>query len=138
MRIDHIGYLCKDINKSIEVFLSLGYKQETEIFEDSVQAGDNKPRNVFICFLRNGDYRVELVSPIDEMSDVYATIKRQGEGPYHICYQVEDLEESVLELKKAGWMMLKRPAQAIAFDNKLVAFLFKAGAGTIELVEMKG
>ena len=138
MKIDHVGYLCKDINKSISLFLSLGYKQETKVFEDNVAEGENKARNVFICFLRNGANRVELVSPIDESSDVYATIQRQGEGPYHICYQVEDLEDSIQILKQSGWLLLKRPAKAIAFDDKRVVFLFRSGAGTIELVEMKG
>lgn len=137
MKIEHVGYLCKDINKSIKAFLSLGYEQETAVFEDNVKDGDNKARNVNICFLRNGNYRVELVSPIDETSDVYATIKRQGEGPYHICYQVDDLESSVIELKQSGWMVLRRPAKAIAFNNNRVVFLFKAGVGTIELVEMR-
>ena len=127
MKIDHIGYLCKDINKSIDVFHSLGYEQESGVIKDNIPDGDNKARNVFICFLRNGENRVELVSPINEASDVYATIKRQGEGPYHICYQVEDLEISVSELKKSGWMVLKRPAKAIAFNNKRVVFLFKVG-----------
>lgn len=137
MKIDHIGYLCNDIQKSIQAFTSLGYEQESEVFEDNIQDGDNKARNVFICFLRNGETRVELVSPINETSDVYFTLKRQGESPYHICYQVDSLEESIQVLKQTGWMVLKQPAKAIAFGNKRVAFLFKRGGGTIELVEMK-
>ncbi|WP_295067022.1 VOC family protein [Ruminococcus sp.] len=138
MKVDHIGYLCKDIKKSIELFLALGYEQESEVYEDNVSDGDSKPRNVYICFLRNEGTRIELVSPIDEASDVYSTLKRQGEGPYHVCYQVQNLEDSIQELKTSGWMVLKRPAKAMAFRYRQVAFLFKTGAGTIELVEMKG
>ena len=135
MKIDHIGYLCNDINKSIQIFMALGFKQESIVFKDNLQNSDNKARNVFICFIRNGETRIELVSPIDETSDVYSTIKRQGEGPYHICYQVEILEDSIQKLKQSGWMVLKRPAKAMALGNKRVAFLFKSGAGIIELVE---
>lgn len=137
MKIDHIGYLCKDINKSLELFLQLGYCQETQVYEDNVPDGNNKARNVFICFLRNEASRIELVSPINEDSDVFATLKRQGEGPYHICYQVKNLDESIQGLKTKGWMILKRPAKAMAFDYARVAFLFRSGVGTIELVEMK-
>ena len=137
MKIDHIGYLSADIKKSIQTFMALGYEQESVVFEDNIQDGDNKPRNVFICFLRNDETRVELVSPIDEDSDIYHTLKRQGESPYHICYQVDCLEESVHTLKQAGWMVLKKPAKAIALGNKRVVFMFKRGAGTIELVEIK-
>ncbi len=96
---------------------------------------DNPARNVYICFLRNETTRVELVSPIDENSDVYSTLKRQGERPYHICYRVQDIEVQALELHKSGWMILKRPAKAIAFDYAQVVFLFKCGVGIIELVE---
>ena len=135
MKIDHIGYLCKDIKKTIQTFLQLGFKQDSEIFEDTASDGENKARNVYICFLKNEDICVELVSPINELSDVYATINRQGEGPYHICFQVENLEESIQSLKIEGWMVLKRPAKAVAFNYKRVVFLFKRGAGTIELVE---
>lgn len=137
MKVNHIGYLSNDINKSIQAFLQLGYVQETGVFEDNIPDGENTARNVRICFLRNETTRVELVAPIDESSDVYSTIKRQGEGPYHICYQVECLEERIQELKKNGWMVLKRPARAMAFDYAQVVFLFKRGAGMIELVEMK-
>ena len=137
MKIDHIGYLVKDINRSIEVFKLLGFSQETDIITDDIADGDNNARNVLLCFMNNETTRVELVSPIDENSDVYATIKRQGEGPYHICYRVADLEESIAELKASGWLVLKRPAKALAFDFSRVVFLFKRGAGMIELVETK-
>ncbi len=137
MRINHIGYLCKDINKSIQSFLQLGFKQESDIIEDSVPDDNHKARNVYICFMNNEGTRVELVSPIDENSDVYHTINRNGEGPYHICYDSSDLDESIQSLKQEGWMILKRPTRAIALQNSRVVFLFKSGVGIIELVEIK-
>lgn len=137
MIIDHIGYLVKDINKSIEGFKSLGFTQETDVITDDIADGKNGARNVLLCFLKNDTTRIELVSPIDEESDVYATLKRQGEGPYHICYRVVDIEEGITELKALGWLVLKRPAKAVAFDFSCVAFLFKRGVGMIELVETK-
>ncbi len=137
MKVDHIGYLSADINKSIQLFQQLGFKQESAIFVDNILNEENISRNVYICFMRNEDTRVELVCPIDEKSDVYFTLKRQGEGPYHICYQVDNIDDKIGEMKKFGWMMLKRPTKAIAFNNARVVFLFKNGAGTIELVELK-
>ena len=135
MKVDHIGYLVTNIEKSIEIFRQIGYEKESEIYIDNQCDGESTARNVYICFLQNETERIELVSPIDEKSDVYSTLKRQGEGPYHICYQVKDLEDSISELKASGWMLMKRPAKAIAFDNRNVAFLFRKGVGTIELVE---
>lgn len=135
MKIDHIGYLSKDIYASIDAFKTLGYTQVTEIFRDDIENSDGSKRNVFLCFLDNGGTRIELVSPIDESSDVYDRLKRHGEGPYHICYQVRDLESAIANLKRDRWLVLKPPVPAIAFDGARVAFLVKTGVGLIELVE---
>ncbi len=137
MKVNHIGYLVKDIEKSILEFKNLGYIQESCIFVDNLEEGGSC-RNVKICFLNNETTRVELVSPIEESSDIYSTIKRQGEGPYHICYSVTDLEEKIHALKSSGWIVLRRPAKAVAFANSRVVFMFKNGVGMIELVEDKG
>ena len=136
MKIDHIGYLCSDIEKSVSQFEQLGYKATSEIFPDNEPDG-GMARNVYICFMQNEQIRIELVSPINEESDVYSTLKRQGEGPYHICYQTEKLDDRIAELKSSGWLILKRPAKAMAFDYARVAFLFKRSVGLIELVEIK-
>ena len=136
MRVNHIGYLVKDIDKSISVFQQLGYEKISEVFTDDKAQGNEKPRNVYICFMQNEGSCVELVSPIDESSDVFITLKRQGEGPYHICYEVESLKDSVSTLTKQGWLVLKRPASATAFDGAEVVFLFRNNIGMIELVEI--
>ena len=40
MKVNHIGYLVKDINKSVQIFQSLGYVKESEIYQDNyVQGG---------------------------------------------------------------------------------------------------
>lgn len=135
MKIDHIGYLSKDIYTSINAFKTLGYTQITEVIRDDIENSDGAKRNVFLCFLENGGTKVELVSPIDETSDVYDRLKRHGEGPYHICYQAQNLETAIAELKRSLWLVLKAPAPAIAFDNAKVAFLVKTGVGLIEVVE---
>ena len=137
MKVNHIGYLVKDINKSIQIFSQLGYVQISEIFRDNKATKDEKARNIYICFMKNDENCVELVSPIDESSDVFSTLKRQGEGPYHICYEVDSIKDSVNELIKQGWLVLRRPACAMAFDYAEVVFLFRQNIGVIELVEIK-
>ncbi len=136
MKIDHIGYLCSDINRSIREFELLGYSRISEIYTDG--QSEEASRNVTICFMSNGNIKIELVCPTGENSDVYNTLKRQGEGPYHICYKTNDIYSQIKELADMGWMILKRPAKAIAFNNARVTFLFKPGIGIIEIVESAG
>ena len=126
MFVDHIGYLTHDINKAILLFTQMGFVQETEIIVGCGSDGERfAPRNVYLCFLTNGDYRVELVSPVDEHSIVSKILKKQGDGPYHICYQVSDIYEKIEQLKASGWLVIQKPASAIAFKGGTVAFFLK-------------
>lgn len=85
MEIHHIGYLCKDIQESISAFIALNYVLEKEVVFDEM-------RQVNICFLLNGTYRIELIAPVDETSPIYGLLKKYKNTPYHICYMVDDLE----------------------------------------------
>jgi len=137
MIIDHIGYLCKDINKSITSFETLGYKKISEIISDNLPFEGKNPRNVNLCFLKNEDTVIELVAPIEQEDSVVSKqLTRQGEGPYHICYQTTDIEMEVVNLKKNGFIIVQPLAPAVAFSGRRVAFLFRSSMGLIELVEV--
>lgn len=136
VKIDHVGYLTGNIEKAISEFILLGYHQVSDIIVDDIEYEGRPSRNVKLCFLENDEVRIELVAPINEASDVYATLKRQGEGPYHVCYQVEKLEEAIIDMKKSGWVVIREPQMAVAFNYKKVVFLYKRNVGTTELVEV--
>lgn len=128
MKIHHIGYLVKDIKKSVEQFQELGYSIEIDILYD----GD---RDVDICFMINEGCRVELVSPCSETSVVYAQLKRMGNGPYHVCYEVQDIESQMQKLREKKYVIMIQPQNAVAFGGKRVVFLYHKNVGMIELVE---
>lgn len=128
MQVDHIGYVVKDIEKSVKEFENIGYEKCSILFFDD-------KRKVNIQFMKNGDYKVELIQALDDTSDAYAYYKRIRNGPYHICYRVRDIDSSINDLKEKGYTLLKEKDDAIAFSNKKVAFLFKDSMGLIELVE---
>lgn len=129
MKINHVGYLVGNIEKSIHSFEMLGYKKKTEVIRDL-------NRKIDICFMLQGGYTIELVSPIDETSVVYNTYKKVKEGPYHICYEVKNIEEAIRELKKKGYIAVQPIEEAIAFGGSLVVFMYHKYVGLIELVEV--
>lgn len=83
---------------------------------------------------RMGGY-IELVAPLTDGSDVSGVLRRQGVGAYHICYETDDLADTIAEMKKRKWLVLKTPETAPAIGNRKVAVLYKASSGMIELVE---
>ena len=89
MKVDHIGYLTKDLDACAQALAQLGFKRLTPDIRDDVPDGRGRSRNVQLCFMENGGTVVELVSPLGEDSDVYNRLKTNGEGPYNICFAAE-------------------------------------------------
>ena len=130
MKIHHIGYLAKDMEKAAASFEALGYVKETETVYDSI-------RDVDIIFMTNDGYRIELVSPKSDRSPVYATLKKLGNAPYHICYCCDDIEETVSRLREEGYPPAGETEPAPAIGGARVCFMFRRQTGLIELVECK-
>lgn len=129
MKVHHVGYAVKNIEDSMQHFQVLGYKQVSEIVADSI-------RNVKIVFLQNDTEKIELVAPNGENTPVDSVLKKSGPTPYHICYEVGDIEEAITILDKK-WLVIRKPEIAPAINNRKVAFLLNNKIGLIELVESK-
>ena len=127
MKIDHIGYAVKNIDKAKKSMEALGYT-----FEDTVKDTD---RNIYIAFGELDGYRVELVSPIDNGSPIDAHLSKIGPTPYHICYKSTDIETDVENLKKNRFKVTIPLAPAVAFNGKRVVFMYSLSIGIIEIVE---
>lgn len=95
MRIHHIGYLVKNIEKAIETFVYTGYSVSCDIVYDHY-------RQVEIAFLERDGYTIELVSPKTETSVVAGLIKRYKNAPYHICYVSDDFPTDIKKFAEGG------------------------------------
>ncbi len=127
LRIHHIGYLVKKIEKAKQAFLSLGYRIEQDTVYDGI-------RKINICFLLKDGYRVELVSPASEDSVVSGLIKKYKNSPYHICYETDDFETAYTQLAAGGFIAIDEPTPAPALGGRAVVFLSNASIGMIELL----
>lgn len=127
LKIHHIGYLVKKIERAKKSFISLGYQIEQDIVHDDI-------RKVDICFLIKDGYRVELVSPFSEDSVVAGLLKKYKNTPYHICYEADDTDAAYLELTKNGFAAIDTPTPAPALGGCSVVFLTSPVVGMIELI----
>lgn len=123
----HIGYVTDSIDKTSAMFHKLGYESGEKTL-DPIQ-------KVYICFLRkNNAPSIELVEPFDENSSVNKIIKKNGVSPYHICYEVPNVEKAYDELVKEGFTPLFRPVEAAAMDDKQICYMYKKEIGYVEIV----
>lgn len=129
MRVHHVGYAVKDIEKAIAAFEALGYNKTSDITDDV-------GRGVKIVFVRNEHEMVELIAPNAENSAVDSVLKKNGPFPYHICYEAEDLDESMKCLRECGFITIIPAQAAPALENRRVVFLLNKNVGIIELVEI--
>ncbi len=128
MKVHHIGYLVKNIDRSIEGFEALGY-------ELVIPSTWDEGRQAYLCFLKNDGYCVELIAPVKE-SPLYSLLKQYSNAPYHMCYRCENLETEIERLRQEKFMPFLEPAPApVIGETARVAFLISARVGMIELVE---
>lgn len=126
----HIGIACRDIARSQAFYTAMGYRA-AEVVDDPIQ-------HVRVCFLDKEDApRIELLEPLDDQSPVARTLATVGVSPYHTCYQVDDMESAINELRTQRFLLVCEPVPACAMDDRRVAFLFQKHTGLIELVEAK-
>ena len=98
LKVHHIGYLVKNLERAKSEFAKLGYKVEQETVFDEY-------RNINICFLLKDGYRIELVSPVGDNSAVGDLRKKIGNSPYHICYEVNNLDNAIEYFKSNKYIL---------------------------------
>lgn len=131
MKIDHIGYAVKRMERALSSFEILGF-----VFEPSIEDVD---RNIKIAFGEKDGYRIELVCPLDKekISPIDSYLTGVGPTPYHICYQSSDFDAQVEKLVEQGFKVIIAPKPAIAFGGKRVVFMMNLGMGLMEIVEIE-
>lgn len=128
MKYHHIGIACEDIDATAKHYQDLGYVKGEKVV-DPLQ-------NIEICFLDHADMpRIELLAPVNGNSPVVQTLQKNGTTPYHICYTVDNLDQTVKDLKKQHFLVVAKAKPACAIENRRVTFLYNKDTGLIELVE---
>jgi methylmalonyl-CoA/ethylmalonyl-CoA epimerase len=124
----HLGIATKSIERCISIYSKLGYTNSEVKVEPS--------QNVKICFLsKDGSPLLELVEPLSNDAPVSNIIKNSGTTPYHTCYEVENLQNSLDELEEIGFRPLFEPQKSEAMDEGLFCYLFSVEIGLIELYQ---
>lgn len=127
LQFHHIGLACRDLARDRRDHELLGYRAEGEVFEDPLQ----RIRGLFMTL---GPMRVELLEPLDDTSPLWAYLKR-GIKIYHQCFLCHDIRQTIEHLTTQGARVASPPKPAVAFDNRLIAFLLLPSQLLIELIE---
>ena len=126
-KISHIAIVVPDLENAMSFWVdTLGLPlAHVEHVED---------QGVDVAFLPSGDSEVELLEPVSDDSGVARFMNRRGPGMHHICFEVDDIEETLARIKAAGVPLINEEP-TIGTGGKKIAFVHPKGTGGV-LVEL--
>jgi methylmalonyl-CoA epimerase len=130
-RIHHLAVVVRSIERSLGFYRdALGLQLET--------IADVPDDRVRIAFLGVGESKVELVQPTDDTTGVARFLESKGEGFHHVCFEVDNLAESLMRLEIDGLELIDTAPRRGAEGP--VAFIHpRSGHGVlVELIEAPG
>jgi methylmalonyl-CoA epimerase len=130
-RVHHVAVVVRSIDESLGFYRNmLGLKLENVM--------DVSADRVRIAFLGVGESKVELVEPTDETTGVARFLASKGEGFHHVCFEVDNLAETLLRLEIEGIELIDTAPRRGAEGP--VAFIHpRSGHGVlVELIEAPG
>lgn len=94
-KVHHVGVVVRDMEQAMRFYrdtLGLPVHKFETIQEQGVRA----------ALLTLGDGEIELLEPIVPDTGIARYLERKGEGLHHVCFQVDDVERDLLDLKEKG------------------------------------
>ena len=129
MKVDHIGIATNKLSDGLALWrdlLGLRVESTDEIVEQGVR----------LVMLNVGDTHVELLEALQPDSPVGKFLAKRGPGLHHIAITVDDIHQSLAELKSKGVRLIDETPR-VGAGGCLVAFVHPSSADGVllELVE---
>jgi methylmalonyl-CoA/ethylmalonyl-CoA epimerase len=126
-RVEHVAIAVNNMAEVVTLFQEkLGLKLEYE---------ENLPQyNTKLAMFPVGETYLELLEGTSQSSDVSKWIGERGQGLYHICLEVEDIDGALAELKAKGVRLLDEQPR-IGHGGARIAFLDPQSTANV-LVEL--
>lgn len=129
LRFHHIGVAVKSLAAALDHYVgTCGFRQ----IADPVEVPSEGVR---VCFVEAPPgVLVELVEAATEDSAVRGVIERNGPGPYHLCYEVDDLDRALRQLRRRRCRPFRR-FELAAHGLRRFAFVVTPDLQLMELCE---
>jgi methylmalonyl-CoA/ethylmalonyl-CoA epimerase len=129
-RIEHIAIAVENLD-GMAAMLSKNFGIEVEYAEDIAR------HQTRLAMLPVGESYIELLQSASPESNTSKWLTEKGQSLYHICFEVEDIDSALAELKAKGTPLLNETPM-IGHGNCRIAFLDPKATGNIlfELAEM--
>jgi len=127
MKLDHIAIAVKSIEERLKIWQHV-LNLKLEFIKD---VPDQK---VKVAVLDINGLHIELLEPLEETSTISKFIEKKGEGLHHLCFEVENIESMLLNMKKQGIKLIDEVPK-IGASGKKIAFIHPKDMGGV-LIEL--
>jgi methylmalonyl-CoA/ethylmalonyl-CoA epimerase len=112
-KINHIAIAVKDVEESLKFWRDAMGLQVDHIENVPSQKSE-------VVFIPVGDSEVELVKPTSPDTGVAKFLEERGGGMHHLCFEVDNIDEMLNQLKEKGGRLineiaLELPGRKMAF-----------------------
>ncbi|MDQ3713412.1 MAG: methylmalonyl-CoA epimerase [Acidobacteriota bacterium] len=125
MKINHLGIATDGIDEALKFWQdALGLENvHTETVED---------QKVRVAMLPIGDTRIELLEATSADSPIAKFLEKRGGGIHHIAVEVENIQESLMKLKKEGARLIDEKPR-VGAEGCLIAFVHPSSSNGVLL-----
>ena len=131
-RVSHIGVIVKDMEDALNVYTDILGLDPPEYQMDLPELGFKN------AMLRIGDFGIELMetTSTDPKNEFIRFLDRHGEGVYHVCVIVDDIEAQIKSLRAKGAEVLEVPPSQTIGQKR--AFVKRRSAKGVLIEMMQG
>jgi len=125
-KINHIAIAVKDVEESLKF-----WRDALGLQVDHVE--DVPSQKSEVVFIPVGDIEVELVKPTSSDTGVAKFIEERGGGMHHLCFEVDNIDEMLAQLKEKGIRLINEVA--LELPGRKMAFVHPKSTNGV-LVEL--
>jgi len=114
-KVEHVGIAVQDLGPAIDFYqgaLGLRLLEIEEVAEQMVR----------VAILQAGETHVELLQSTSPEGPVGRFIEKRGEGIHHLCFETDDIEQALAQLKAAGVRLIDEQPR-VGAGGRRVAFV---------------
>ncbi len=125
-KINHIAIAVKDVEESL-----MFWRDAMGLKVDHIE--DVPSQKSEVVFIPVGDSEVELVRPTSPESGVAKFVEEKGGGMHHLCFEVDNIDEMLMQLKEKGIRLINEVA--LELPGRKMAFIHPKSTNGV-LVEL--
>lgn len=123
-KIDHLGIAVDNLEEAVHLYrdiLGLEFAGEEVVAEQKVKT----------AFFPLGESSLELLEPTDPESPIAKFLAKRGPGIHHIALRVDDVVQSIAEMKAKGMRMIDEAPRSGAHGAKIAFIHPKSTPGVL-------